>query len=79
VIHNTDLKTLPSNKQELERCLADPIWRIFSGCLYKIKIKGDDFRDEYGVLQAADTFELPFKPNDAQVRFLDRLCTAILF
>jgi hypothetical protein len=73
VIHNTDLKTLPSNKQELERCLADPIWRIFSGCLYKIKIKGDDFRDEYGVLQAADTFELPFKPNDAQVRFLDRL------
>lgn len=73
MIHNTDLKPLPSNAQELERCLADPIWRIFSGCLYKIKIKGDDFRDEYGVLQEADTFELPFKPNDAQVRFLDRL------
>lgn len=70
---NADLQPLPSNKEELERCLADPIWRIFSGCLYKIKIKGDDFRDEYGVLQVAESFEMPFKPNEAQIRFMDRL------
>ena len=71
--NNTPLMPLPTNAEELERCLADPQWRIFSGCLYKIKIKGDDFRDEYGVLQEAETFELPFKPNDAQIKFLDRL------
>ena len=70
---NAALKPLPTNKEELERCLADPIWRIFSGCLYKIKIKGDDFRDEYGVLQVAESFEMPFKPNEAQIRFMDRL------
>ena len=58
---------------ELERCLADPIWRIFSGCLYKIKIKGDDFVNELGQMEEAPTFELPFKPNEAQVKFLDRL------
>ncbi len=28
---------------------------------------------KYGVLQVADTFELPFKPNHAQIKFLDRL------
>ena len=73
MIHNTDLRPLPTNARELAKCLADPLWRVFSGCLYKIKIKGDDFRDEYGVLQVPDTFELPFKPNDAQKRFMDRL------
>lgn len=73
MIHNTDLRPLPTNAKELAKCLADPLWRVFSGCLYKIKIKGDDFRDEYGVLQVPDTFELPFKPNDAQKRFMDRL------
>lgn len=71
--HNTPLKELPSNAEELERCLADPHWRIFSGCLYKIKIKGDDFLDEDGQIMEAETFELPFKPNDAQIKFLKRL------
>ena len=61
------------NKEELERCLADPIWRIFSGCLYKIKIKGDDFVNEFGQVEEAPTYELPFKPNDAQKKFLNRL------
>ncbi len=70
---NTPLKELPSSAEELERCLADPHWRIFSGCLYKIKIKGDDFLDESGELIVPDTFELPFKPNDAQIKFLNRL------
>ena len=69
----TPLKELPSSAEELERCLADPHWRIFSGCLYKIKIKGDDFLDDDGQLAAAETFELPFKPNDAQIKFLKRL------
>lgn len=70
---NKDLMPLPNSKEQLEKCLKDPQWRIFSGCLYKIKIKGDDFRDEYGVLQPAPSFEMPFKPNDAQIKFLDRL------
>lgn len=73
MIHNTNLQPLPTNAEELERCLADPIWRIFSGCLYKIKIKGDDFKNEFGQMEEAPTFELPFKPNDAQKKFLDRL------
>ena len=50
----TPLKELPSSAEELERCLADPHWRIFSGCLYKIKIKGDDFLDDDGQLAAAE-------------------------
>lgn len=73
MIYNTNLQPLPTNAEELERCLADPIWRIFSGCLYKIKIKGDDFVNELGQVEEAPTYELPFKPNDAQMRFLNRL------
>lgn len=72
-MYNTNLAELPTNKEELERCLADPQWRIFSGCLYKIKIKGDDFKDDLGNVIEADTFELPFKPNAAQIKFLNRL------
>lgn len=71
--NNTPLLPLPNNAEELEKCLADPKWRIFSGCLYKIKIKGDDFLDEEGNLEVAETFELPFRPNHAQIKFLDRL------
>lgn len=55
---------LPTNKEELARCLADPEWRLFSGCLYKIMIKGDD--DEIKAV-------IPFKPNRAQRRFITRL------
>ena len=33
------LAELPSNAEELERCLSDPEWRLFSGCLYKISDK----------------------------------------
>lgn len=36
IIHDTPLVPLPTNQAELERCLADPEWRLFSGCLYKI-------------------------------------------
>lgn len=58
------LLPLPSNAQELARCLADPEWRLFSGCLYKIMVKGDD--DD-------DATVLPFQPNHAQRRFVTRL------
>lgn len=64
MVHTTPLNQIPTNPEELERCLADPEWRIFSGCLYKIMIKGDGDDDAYSV---------PFKPNRAQKRFLKRL------
>lgn len=59
------LRPLPSTADELARCLADPEWRIFSGCLYKIMVKGDDGADE--------SFSVPFVPNEAQRRFIRRL------
>lgn len=62
--HTEKLQPLPTNAAELERCLADPEWRLFSGCLYKIMIKGDD-----GEVTAV----IPFKPNRAQRRFVARL------
>ena len=59
------LHPLPSSEAELQHCLSDPEWRVFSGCLYKIMIKGDD--DE------ADSIVVPFKPNWAQRRIIERL------
>lgn len=65
---------LPSNEEELERCLADPEWRLFSGCLYQIIVKGDPSKDENGnILDEGDSFVMPFKPNSAQRRFIRRL------
>ena len=65
---------LPSNEKELERCLADPEWRLFSGCLYQIIVKGEPTKDENGnVLDDGDSFVQPFKPNRAQRRFIRRL------
>lgn len=58
------MTALPSNKAELARCLADPEWRINSGALYKIMVKGDG--DE-------DVTVLPFIPNRAQRRFIRRV------
>jgi len=55
---------LPQDADELVRCLADPEWRVFSGALYKIMIKGDD---------GEDTLVMPFRPNRAQRRFIRRL------
>ena len=56
---------LPTNEEELARCLADPEWRLFSGCLYQIIVKGEDEDDE--------SFVQPFRPNRAQRRFIRRL------
>ena len=61
---NVPLRQLPTSEAELERCLEDPEWRLLSGCLYKIMIKGDD---------GEEAFSLPFIPNRAQRRFIKRL------
>lgn len=66
ITHDEPLVPLPQDAKELERCLADPEWRLFSGCLYKIMIKGDS-EDE------GDAMVMPFRPNRAQKRFLRRL------
>jgi len=55
---------LPDDAAELARCLSDPRWRIFSGALYKIMIKGDNGETET---------VLPFVPNAAQRQFVDAL------
>ena len=55
---------MPTDEAELERCLMDPEWRLFSGALYKIIVKGDD---------DADDLVMPFKPNRAQRRFVRRM------
>jgi hypothetical protein len=52
----------PADLAALERCMADPMWRLSN--LYKILIKGDG--EEDGLV-------LQFKPNRAQRRFISRL------
>lgn len=54
----------PSNPEELEACLSDPMWRICSGVLYKIIVKEDE--DDSGLVVA-------FNPNRAQKRFIRRM------
>ena len=58
---------IPTTDEEMARCLKDPEWRLFSGYLYKIIIKGDkgDKGDEGLVM--------PFRPNRAQRKFIRRL------
>lgn len=62
--NDTPLNALPKSEEELLECLANPIWRITSGCLYKIMIKGDD---------GQEGATMPFIPNRAQKRFLKRM------
>ena len=66
ITHDEPLIQLPQDAAELARCLADPEWRLFSGALYKIMIKGDG--DD-----AEDAQIMPFRPNRAQKRFIRRL------
>lgn len=63
-LHDEPMVALPQDPDHLARCLADPEWRLFSGCLYKIMVKGDG--DD-------DVSVVPFKPNRAQRRFIRRL------
>lgn len=57
----------PKNERELVQLLYDPRWRLYSGFLYKIMVKGDD--DE------ADepSFVIPFQPNGPQRELLENL------
>ncbi len=57
--------TVPETEEELRLCLASWEWRMFSGQLYKIIVKGDDPEDEGTVM--------PFRPNRAQRAFLKNL------
>lgn len=58
------LEFVPETPADLARCLADPMWRVCSGFLYKIMVKTPD--GEVGGV-------IPFKPNRAQRRLLSRL------
>ena len=73
VIHDQPLLPLPTDAAELARCLADPEWRLFSGCLYKIMVKGDDKIGPDGQIEPGEAFVMPFQPNRAQQRFIKRL------
>jgi hypothetical protein len=56
---------IPTNEQEWNALLADPVARICSGYLYKIIIKSPERESEHSVV--------PFIPNRAQRRFLKRM------
>lgn len=64
IVSDEPLVSLPDTPEELERCLADPEWRLFSGALYKIMVKGDD---------GEEASVMPFRPNRAQRRFIKRI------
>lgn len=55
---------VPSNEAELTACLADPMWRVCSGFIYKIMVKAPDGNDNSVV---------PFVPNKAQRRLMARM------
>jgi hypothetical protein len=54
----------PISADKLKELMADPIWRITSGNLYKIMIKGDN---------GEDSLVIPFIPNESQLKLLDEI------
>lgn len=54
---------VPTTSDELKECLADPMWRVCSGALYKIMLKSD----------VGEGTVVPFRPNRAQRRFIAKL------
>jgi hypothetical protein len=58
---------VPSTEGEMAGCLADPLWRICSGQLYKIMVKPPD---------EADNTVLPFIPNRALANRNSDCCVA---
>ena len=56
----------PKTAEELKECLSDPWWRLTSGHLYKIMIKGDD---------GEDSLVVPFIPNESQIELFKNLHT----
>lgn len=61
-----DENYVPTTEAELQTCLADPMWRICSGFLYKILVKSPD-GDE------SKMTKIPFRPNRAQRRLLKNM------
>jgi len=59
-----DLGFRPTTPEELVRCLADPMWRLCSGFLYRIMVKRSE--DDEGTV-------VDFNPNRAQRRLMGRL------
>lgn len=57
------LDYIPQDEADVLRCLADPMWRVCSGALYKIMVKSDDGAGSV----------VPFIPNRAQRRLIARL------
>lgn len=58
-----DLDFRPGTDKELALCLADPMWRICSGALYKIMLKSD----------VGEGSVVPFIPNRSQRRLIKRI------
>lgn len=64
-IRQPDL-TVPKDGSHFKELLSDPWWRLTSGHLYKITIKGDD---------GEENLKVPFIPNNAQLKFLSEMHT----
>lgn len=62
---------IPRSAADLTVCLSDPLWRLCSGQLYKIKTKPKDINGKED--EDAEPLIVPFKPNRAQRRLLKRL------
>jgi hypothetical protein len=58
------LDFVPSTEAEMAQCLADPMWRLCSGQLYRIMIKSSE---------GQEAAVIPFVPNRAQRRLMARL------
>ena len=66
----------PVNQEELKACLNDPLWRICSGALYKIIIKGDDDKKgkkDEDKKKPKEDLVVFFRPNRPQKRLLANL------
>lgn len=64
---------VPQTPADLKVCLSDPHWRINSGQLYNIMIKGKDENGDED--DSAEALVVPFKPNRAQRQLLKKLHT----
>ena len=63
-VKGIDFDFRPTTPDELRACLADPMWRLCSGFLYRIMVKSSE--DDEGTIVA-------FRPNRAQKRLMTRL------
>ena len=61
--HDSDYSRVPATESDLTACMADPMWRVCSGQLYKIMVKSAQ----------GDNTVVPFIPNKAQRRLIARL------